>query len=204
MTGDGGKRFHRHPDAVACLEGLDEEGAAVVRAYEGGPTRYWIEGGEVRSRDVAGDGAPEALLAALSVEFGPRLPRLAADLASGVPDLDAVERALRDSSLGGGAAALKMLFERLDATLPAPECAACGRPMARHSVTSKSFLTRLGRVEVERSYFRCGSCGGGCFPLDRALGLEGDTVTPGMESVIAGTVPFMGFGPAGTSRTSPG
>ena len=46
---------------------------------------------------------------------------------------------------------------------------------------------------MKRSYFRCRSCGGGCFPLDRALGLEGGTVTPGTASVIAGTVPFMGF-----------
>ena len=66
--------------------------------------------------------------------------------------------------------------------------------MARHGTgRRKAWLTRLGRVEVERSYFRCRSCGGGCFPLDRALGLEGGTVTPGTASVIAGTVPFMGF-----------
>ena len=107
-----------------------------------------------------------------------------------------MERALRDSSLGGGAAALKTLLERLDGTLPAPECGGCGRPMARHLRASKSFLTGLGRVEVERSYFRCGSCGGGRFPPGRALGLEGGTVTPGTASVIAGTVPFMGLGAA--------
>ena len=107
-----------------------------------------------------------------------------------------MERALRDSSLGGGAAALKTLLERLDGTLPAPECGGCGRPMARHLRASKSFLTGLGRVGVERSYFRCGSCGGGRFPPGRALGLEGDTVTPGTASVIAGTVPSMGFGAA--------
>ncbi len=65
--------------------------------------------------------------------------------------------------------------------------------MARHSSASKSFLTRLGRVEVKRTYFRCGSCGGGCFPLDRALGPEGGTVTPGMAGVMAETVSLMGF-----------
>ena len=198
MTRDEGNRAHRHPDAVAYLEGLTEDEARVhpplVRAHDGGFTRYWIEGGEVRSRDVAGDGLEHDIAGAVPAEFGPLLPRLAADLASGAPDLDAVERALRDASLGGGAAALKHLLERLDATLPAPECGACGGPMARHGTgRRKAWLTRLGRVEVERSYFRCRSCGGGCFPLDRALGLEGGTVTPGTASVIAGTVPFMGF-----------
>ena len=108
-----------------------------------------------------------------------------------------MERALRDASPGGGAAVLKTLPERLEAMLPAPECESCGRPTARHSVTSKSFLTRLGRVDVERSHFRCGSCGGGRFALDRALGLEGGTVTPGMESVMAETVQLMGFEAAG-------
>ena len=44
-----------------------------------------------RRHDIAG---------AVPAEFGPLLPRLAADLASGAPDLDAVERALRDSLAG--------------------------------------------------------------------------------------------------------
>ena len=124
MTRDEGNRAHRHPDAVAYLESLTEDEAAVhppvVRRHGEGFTRYWLEGDEVRSRDIGRDGLPlaglrpdggplPALLAAVSAEFGPRLPRLASDLASGVPDLDGVERALRDSSLGGGAAVLRHL-----------------------------------------------------------------------------------------------
>jgi len=62
--------------------------------------------------------------------------------------------------------------------------------MARHPAAPRSFLTRLGRAGVKRSHFRCRSCGGGCLPLDRALGLEDGTVTPGMAGVIAGTVPL--------------
>ncbi|MCY3672297.1 MAG: ISKra4 family transposase [Alphaproteobacteria bacterium] len=193
MTQDDGNQVPRHPDAVAYLEGLGEEGAAVVRTREGGYTRYWLQDGEVRSLDVSEDRPLEALLAAVSAEFGPQLPKLAADLASGVPDLDGVERALRDASLGGGAAALKLLFEQLDRTLPAPECEGCGKPMVRHRTAAKSFLTRLGRVEVERTYFHCRSCGKGSFPLDRALGLEGGAFTPGMASVMAETAPLMSF-----------
>ncbi len=60
-----GSRVHRHPDAADCPEGLPEDEAAAhpppVRRHAGGFTRCWIEGGEVRSRDVAGDGTPEAL-----------------------------------------------------------------------------------------------------------------------------------------------
>ena len=40
-----GHRGHRHPDTVAYLEGLGEEGASVLRAHEGGYTRYWLENG---------------------------------------------------------------------------------------------------------------------------------------------------------------
>ena len=98
MTQDEGKRERRHPDAVAYPEGLGEEGAAVVRPYGGGHARYWIKGGEVRDLDIAEDSPPQALPAAVPSEFGPLLPRLAADPASGVPDLDGVERALRDAA----------------------------------------------------------------------------------------------------------
>ena len=78
MTQDEGKRECRHPDAVAYPDGLGEEGAAMVRPYGGGHVRYWIKGGEVRDLDVAEDSPPEALPAAVSAEFGPVLPRLAA------------------------------------------------------------------------------------------------------------------------------
>ncbi len=93
-----GSRVHRHPDAADCPEGLPEDEAAVhpppVRRHADGLTRCWIEDGQVRSRDVAGDGTPDALPG-----------RLAAGPGSGAPDLDGVERALRDASPGGGAAA---------------------------------------------------------------------------------------------------
>ncbi len=200
-----GNRGHGHPDTVAYLEGLGEEGAAVLRVHEGGYTRYWLEGGEVRSCDftegelpLAGfgpvGGPLPALLGAVQAEFGPQLPKLAADLASGDPDLDCAERVLRDSSLCGGATALKILFEQLGEALPPPECASCGKLMCLHGARKKkAWLTRLGRVEVERNYYYCRSCRSGFFPLDRALGLEGDTLTPGIMSVMAETTPMMSF-----------
>ncbi len=104
MARGAGNKGHRHPDAADCLEGLGEESAVVVRPHDGGFTRHWLEGGEVRSRDVAADGLPTAG-GGWPAEFGLLLPRLAADLGSGVPDLDAVERALRDAPPGGSAEA---------------------------------------------------------------------------------------------------
>ena len=64
MVQDDETRDHRHPDAVAYLEGLGEESVAMVRAREGGYTRYWLQDGEVRSLEVSEDRPLEALLAA--------------------------------------------------------------------------------------------------------------------------------------------
>ena len=206
MATSKGHRGHRHPDTVAYLEVLGEEGAAVLREHEGGYTRYWLESGEVRSCDITEDALPlagfgpvggplPALLGAVSAEFGPQLSKLAADLASGVPDLDSVERVLRDSSLGGGATALKVLFEQLDEALPPPDCArvVASRCAGARRERRKPGLPGLGGSRSSASYYYCRSCGTGLFPLDRALGLEGDTLTPGMLSVMAETTPMMSF-----------
>ncbi len=60
MTKSEGSRVHRHPDAVDCLEGLPEDGAAVhpplVRRHADGLTRYWTGGarcGAATSRGTA-------------------------------------------------------------------------------------------------------------------------------------------------------
>ena len=57
--------------------------------------------------------------------------------------------------------------------------------MERHGRIGKTFLARLGRVRVKRKCFRCRQRSGGHFPLDRALGLEDRSVTPGAESILA-------------------
>ncbi len=178
MTKSEGSRVHRHPDAADCPEGLPEDEAAAhpppVRRHAGGHTRCWIEGGEVRRRDVAGDGTPEALPAAVPAEFGPLPPRLAAG--PGVPDPDGGGRALRDASPGGGAAAPRLLCERLDATRPAPECAACGTPTARHSATPKS-LPRAGWGGSRRSG-RVSAAGPAAGDASRRTGRRGLRGTP--------------------------
>ena len=87
-----------------------------------------------------------------------------------------------------GAALYKSLLERVDAELPTPDCPQCGKPMERHRKLGKSFCLASGTVEVERTYCRCRDCGSGFFPLDRALGLEGQTATPGPARIVADTV----------------
>ena len=209
MTQDTRKRVHRHPDAVAYLEGLPEQEADVlpplVRMYDGGFTQYWMEGGKVQSRDITDEDLPlaglrpdsgplAALLASVSGEFGPQFSRLAAELSSPVPDFDAVELAVRGSALSTGGTVLKALLEQIDQTLPKPECSSCGKPMRRVMKSKeKTFVTRLGPVTVERAYYRCASCGKSCFPLDHALGLEDQSFSAGVASMVTSTVPNMSY-----------
>ncbi len=68
--------------------------------------------------------------------------------------------------------------------------------MHRRRPTAGPVLTRLGRVKVKRGCFRCRSCGRGRLPLDRAPGLEGRAITPGMANVLARTAPLTGFAAA--------
>lgn len=165
----------------------DVSGRFGRRGRSGGPavrgrtTRHWIEGGEVRCLEVTEDEPLPALLEAVS--GGVRASRRA------FPILTKWSGRSATALL----AALKLFLEQLDGMLPTPECEGCGKPMRRHPATRKSFLTRFCRVEVESTYFRCRSCGKGRFPLNRAPGVEGSAISPGLASALAETVPLMSF-----------
>ena len=202
----------RHPDAVAYLKGLTDKEAAehllLVHEADGVVIEYWREGGRVRCREVkepprAGARAPEtdALREAAESTFARSLSQMMAELRGNrVPDLNALETTIHDDVLGSGAKGLAAVLEALDAELPAPSCPDCRRRMERHARVGTTFQTRLGPVRVERMQFRCGKCGAGCFPLDRALDLEGKAVTPGEESIRADAA---GSGRQGKARRKP-
>ena len=195
MAGKTKDSEFRHPNTAAHMQGLTDEEAAkhppVVREAGGVFTEHWREGGRVRCREVGEPsrvGAPElgALLAAAEAAFGRSLPRMRAELRGGrVPDLDALETTVRDGMLGSGARGCAALLEALDAELPAPPCPDCGRRMERQGRIGKTLPARLGQAGIKRRHCRCRECGGGRFPLDRALGLEGKAAAPGAESVCA-------------------
>ena len=188
----------RHPEAAAFLESLTDGQAAkqppLTLEQDGVVTRQRREGGRVRCREFETDGGSgvrsfgmEALHAAVEAEFGRSLPVLEAELGvGGVPDLDAIETAIRERALGLGAKLYADLLEARDAALASPSCPRrCGRRMERHSRAGKTFRTRLGPVQVERTCFRCRDCGVGFRQLDRTPGLEGKTAAPGAESLYA-------------------
>jgi hypothetical protein len=51
-------------------------------------------------------------------------------------------------------------------------------------------------VEIRRAYYHCGNCGRGEFPLDRALGVEGTSLTPGVQEVVAWADAELAYGRA--------
>jgi hypothetical protein len=49
---------------------------------------------------------------------------------------------------------------------------------------AKGFQTVLGLVTLERAYYHCAACGRGFCPRDRALGLSGSMLSPGVTRMV--------------------
>ena len=136
------------------------------------------------------DGSDEAVeglvRSGVSEAFDRDFGRVAGELTRARPDLDAIELQLRENALAGSAALYRALLEGKDAELPAPECPKCGRRMKRRrQKVSKTFLTRVGEVTLMRTSYYCRRCGESKVPLDDYLGLEGTSMSPGVERMIA-------------------
>ena len=93
-----------------------------------------------------------------------------------------------------GASALTQLlqYDPPDAdhrTIPCP----CGHSAHYKELRSKTVLTVLGPVELNRPYFLCDDCPKGQFPVDAELGVAGLESSPGvrrMEAVVGSEMPF--------------
>ena len=166
------------PEVVASLKELAGRGAGshgIIRESGGVSTEYRLDGGEVRSRCL-----PTTFEDAMRSRLAGPAPKPENELAGrDVADLDGIGIAIRDASRGGGSAICASLLEKIDAALPTPGCPTCGRPMERRRKTGKTLASRPGPVKVVRTCCRCRRCAAGHFPLDRALGPEGRTTTPG-------------------------
>ncbi len=60
-------------------------------------------------------------------------------------------------------------------------CGALARYAGRRP---KTFESVLGVLTLQRAYYHCGTCGAGFCPRDRALGLEGGTLSPGVLRMV--------------------
>ena len=67
--------------------------------------------------------------------------------------------------------------DRSGAWLP---CDGCGGRAAYAGRRGKEVTTVLGALHLERAYYHCAHCGAGFHPRDRALGIEGASLSPGV------------------------
>lgn len=100
-------------------------------------------------------------------------------------DLEAVETALRRRVLR---LAARLLEERLNADRSdqsgATRPCACGQKARYVGRREKRFQSVLGELKLERAYYYCSACGQGGCPRDRALGLEGASLSPGVQRMV--------------------
>ena len=84
-----------------------------------------------------------------------------------------------------------------------PRIAKFSKRMKRHRKFLKSLVPQLGPLEVEWMYFRRADCGCSVFPLDRALGITGQTMMPGAASIVTDAVVSDSFAEASRKLRNP-
>ena len=101
-------------------------------------------------------------------------------------DLEAVEMALRHRALR---LAARLLEERLNADHSdqsrATRPCACGQAARYVGRRAKRFQSVLGKLNLERAYYHCPRCGQGWYPRDQALALEGTSLSPAVQRMVA-------------------
>ena len=60
----------------------------------------------------------------------------------------------------------------------------CGQPARYAGRHAKTFTSVLGLLTLERAYYHCMTCQAGFCPRDRALGLEGPALSPGVMRML--------------------
>jgi hypothetical protein len=100
-------------------------------------------------------------------------------------EFEAIEMAARRKALGVAARAIE---QRLNADVsdhvgPRLPCS-CGQPARYAGRRDKTFTSALGDLTLRRAYYHCEACHAGFSPRDRALGLEDDSLSPGVLRMV--------------------
>lgn len=86
--------------------------------------------------------------------------------------------------------------DRSDETGPTMSCA-CGQSARYAGRRAKTFLTVLGEMTLLRAYYHCPACAAGFCPRDRALGLDGSSLSAAVTRMVALTAARVSFAEAG-------
>ena len=73
---------------------------------------------------------------------------------------------------------------------PCPDCGGPSRYAGRHA---KTFTTALGPLPLTRAYYHCAACAQGFCPRDRALGLDGGSLSPAVTRMVGTAAALVSF-----------
>ena len=133
-----------------------------------------------RSTRTAKRGRVEKNFAAtLTAEIAAEVERLTEAGPEAGLDFEAVEIAARRTALQlmGQTLARALNADHGDDHSPRLPCE-CGHTARCAGRRAKTFLTVLGSLPLERAWYHCEHCHRGFSPRDRALGLEGTSLSP--------------------------
>ena len=109
-------------------------------------------------------------------------------------DLEAIETAARRAALALAARAVERRFnaDRSDKVGPTLACA-CGGPARYVDRHEKTFDSVLGPLRLSRAYYYCEDCERGFCPRDRALGIEGVSLSPAVTRMVGISAAMVSF-----------
>lgn len=115
-------------------------------------------------------------------------------------DLEAAEGIVRDGVQGIGARVLEAgLAARGTGKTGSRRSCACGAEAVFARYRTKQVQTMLGWIRVRRAAYACPSCGRGHCPLDATLGLQRDSLSPGLRRLTGRFGALLPFAEAATS-----
>jgi hypothetical protein len=81
------------------------------------------------------------------------------------------------------------ISDHVGPTLPCP----CGKAARYAGRRPKTFTTVLGEMTLLRAYYHCEVCAAGFCPRDRALGMEGTSLSPGVKRMVGLSAAMVSF-----------
>ncbi|MEK7385148.1 MAG: hypothetical protein AABZ83_01795, partial [candidate division NC10 bacterium] len=150
-------------------------GLRAVGRRRAGRTRGGLEGG----------GQKGGFKAAFEAEIIGEIETLVGTGAVDGWDFEAIELAVRRQAMRVAARAVEQRLnaDTSDHAGPMSPCA-CGQPARYAGRREKTFESVLGPLRLERAYYHCELCEAGFCPRDRALGLEGESLSPGVLRMV--------------------
>lgn len=137
--------------------------------------------------------------AAVLAEVQAEVARLWAELTGAAElTLETAEGTVRDGMLAIGARVLEASVAARGTGKAGPRrSCGCGAQATCEGYRAKGVQTLLGWITLRRAYYACAACGQGHCPLDAALGLRRDSLSPGVRRLVGQLGALLPFAEAG-------